>query len=262
MDEPVAALFTQGMVIKEGAKMSKSLGNVVEPDDIVREYGADALRLFIQFAAPPEGDLDWNEQGLEGCFRFLTRIWRLVHRNRERLAAASSIPLNRDLSPEERALTRKLHQTIRKVTADLERVHQNTAIASTMELLNTVADIGENPSVAPSLVREVIEKMTLLLHPFAPHFAEEIWEQLGHPDSLARERWPGFDPELAAEQDVEIAVQVNGKIRSRFTAPVGLAKEATGEMALKDAKVQAALEGKTVRKVIVIPEKLVNIVAN
>jgi len=262
LDEPVKVLFTQGMVIKDGAKMSKSLGNVVEPDEIVREYGADALRLFIQFAAPPEGDLDWNDSGLEGCFRFLTRIWRLVYRNRERLAAASSVPLNRELGADERVLTRKLHQTIRKVTADLERVHQNTAIASIMELLNTIADIGENPSVDPGLLREVIENMALLLHPFSPHFAEEIWEELGHPDGLSCERWPGFDPELAAEEEVEIAVQINGKIKSRFTAPVGLAKEATGEMALEDPKVQAALEGKTVRKVIVIPEKLVNIVAN
>jgi len=262
LDEPVKVLFTQGMVIKDGAKMSKSLGNVVEPDEIVREYGADALRLFIQFAAPPDGDLDWNDSGLEGCFRFLTRVWRLVYRNRERLVAAGPVPEDHEVSPDERLLTRKVHQTIRKVTGDLERVHQNTAIASIMELLNLIAELVEKPSVHPALVRDAIEKMMLLIHPFAPHFAEEIWETLGHSDSLACTRWPEFDAALAAEEEVEIAVQVNGKIRGRFTAPVGLTKEATEEMALKDPKVQAAVEGKTVRKVIVIPEKLVNIVAN
>jgi leucyl-tRNA synthetase len=261
MDEPVTALFTQGMVIKEGAKMSKSLGNVVEPDDIVSAYGADALRLFIQFAAPPEGDLDWNEQGLEGCFRFLTRLWRLACRWMPRIESAGDVSrVAGELTEKERALRRKLHQTIRKVTQDLERLHQNTAIAAIMELLNATGEAEDGESVRPEVMKETLENMVLLLHPFAPHFGEELWETMGHRQTLWDAAWPQFDPELAREESIEIVVQINGKIRSRFLASPDVSREEMETLALQDEKVAAALDGKRVVKVIVIPHRLVNIV--
>ncbi|RPI26956.1 MAG: leucine--tRNA ligase [Acidobacteria bacterium] len=259
LDEPVAALFTQGMVIKEGAKMSKSLGNVVEPDEIVREYGADALRLFIQFAAPPEGDLDWNEQGLEGCFRFLARLWRLAYRWIPRLEGVDQ-QADATADRRERALRRKIHQTIPKVGHDVERLHQNTAIAAIMELLNAAYEAEDQGGVRPAVMREALETMTLLLHPFAPHFAEEMWELLGHRETLWNTTWPQDDPELAREETIEIVIQINGKPRSRFLAPPDVSNEETEALALKDEKVKAALEGKKLIKVIVIPRRLVNVV--
>ncbi len=260
MDEPVTALFTQGMVIKEGAKMSKSLGNVVEPDEIVREYGADALRLFIQFAAPPEGDLDWNEQGLEGCFRFLARLWRLEHRWLPKMAEEGHPEATASAAEREKALRRKLHQTIRKVTQDLERLHQNTAIAAIMELLNAAYEAEDQGGVGPEATREVLENTCLLLHPFAPHFAEELWETLGHTRTLWDAGWPQYDPDLAREETIEIPVQINGKIRSRFSAPPDVSKQDMEALALQDEKVRAALEGKRLIKVVVIPQRLVNVV--
>jgi leucyl-tRNA synthetase len=261
-DEPVTRLFTQGMVIKDGAKMSKSLGNVVEPDEIVREYGADSLRLFIQFAAPPDGDLEWSEQGLEGCFRFLNRVWRLVFRAQGKLAAADTqAPAQGDWSDREKALIRKLHQTIRKVGQDIERMRQNTAVAAIMELLNALQDAEEQGGVRTRALVEGLEKLTLLLRPFAPHFAEAVWERLGHTGALADVSWPEYDPELAREEEIEIVVQINGKVRGRFVAPVGLSDADMEALAMKDVKVGAALEGKSVRKVVIVPGKLVNIVA-
>ncbi len=259
MDEPVTSLFTQGMVIKEGAKMSKSLGNVVEPDEIVREYGADALRLFIQFAAPPEGDLDWNEQGLEGCFRFLTRLWRLEHRWLPKMTEGGH-PEATPVAEREKALRRKLHQTIRKVTQDLERLHQNTAIAAIMELLNAAYEAEDQVGVGPEVMREVLESFCLLLHPFAPHFAEELRENLGYKSTLWDASWPKYDPDLAREEMIEIPIQINGKIRSRFSAPPDVSKQEMEALALKDEKVRAALEGQRLLKVVVIPQRLVNVV--
>ncbi|RPJ86508.1 MAG: leucine--tRNA ligase [Acidobacteria bacterium] len=260
MDEPVSTLFTQGMVIKEGAKMSKSLGNVVEPDEIVREYGADALRLFIQFAAPPEGDLDWNEQGLEGCFRFLARLWRLAYRWLPRLTDGGQPQAGFAAGDREKALRRKLHQTIRKVTHDLERLHQNTAIAAIMELLNAAYEAEDQGGVGSEVMREVLDHFCLLLHPFAPHFAEEVWEMRGHGETLWDAGWPKYDAELAREETIEIPIQINGKIRSRFSAAPDVSKTDMEALALKDEKVQAALEGKRLIKVVVIPQRLVNVV--
>ncbi|MGH9341495.1 MAG: leucine--tRNA ligase [Acidobacteriota bacterium] len=259
-NEPVTCLFTQGMVIKGGAKMSKSLGNVVEPDAIVQEYGADTLRLFIQFAAPPDRDLDWNEQGLEGCWRFLNRVWRLLHANREGIVDKVSNTAGVELSEAGRQLRRELHQTIRKVTDDLERLHQNTAIAAQMEFLNSLYEYAAAGNVDAALMKEVLEMMALMLAPFAPHFAEEMWEVLGHSESLAHAPWPRYDPELAREETIEIIVQVNGKVRSRFSAAPGISKEEMEKRALEDEKVKEFPAGKAIRKVIVIPRKLVNIV--
>ena len=260
-DEPVKRLFTQGMVLKDGSAMSKSRGNVVAPDDVVQKFGADALRLFIQFAAPPERDLDWNERGLEGCSRFLNRLWRLLHRYHDQLGEPGE-PARVELSEQGRALRRKLHQCIRKVTHDLERFHQNTAIAAVMELLNTTseyADRGQQPE--PGLLREVLESIALLLSPFAPHYCEEMWEILGHSDKLTFVQWPTFDPDLVREEEIEIVVQVNGKTRSRFLASPGISKENMQRLALEDEKAKSHIDGKTIRKIIVVAEKLVNIVA-
>jgi len=259
-DEPVTQLFTQGMVLKGGAKMSKSLGNTVSPDQIVNEYGADALRLFIQFCAPPEGELDWNQKGLEGCSRFLSRFWRIVLRYAPALSEAT--PVEGGLSDRGRFLRRKLHQTIRKVTEDLERVHQNTAVAAIMELLNSVYEYVDREDPEPALMREVLGQMTLLLSPFSPHIAEEIWQRLGHEDMLVSAGWPEFDADLAREEEVQIVVQVNGKVRSKFNAPADISQEGLEKAALADERIVAYLEGKTVRKVIVVPKKLVNVVVS
>ncbi|MCH8819230.1 MAG: class I tRNA ligase family protein, partial [Acidobacteria bacterium] len=258
-DEPVSRLFTQGMVLKDGSAMSKSRGNVVSPDEVVQEYGADALRLFVLFAAPPDRDLDWSERGLEGCFRFLNRLWRMLKRVQgENDSSASG---DQELSERGRALRRKSHQTIRKVTHDLERMHQNTAIAAIMELLNAVyeyVDREEQPEAG--LLKEVLEAIALVLSPFAPHFCEEIWESLGHADSITLTPWPTYDPEWAREEDISIVVQVNGKVRSRFPASPGISKDEMQALALGDVKAKAFIEGKTIRKIIVVPDKLVNIV--
>ncbi len=255
-DEPVRELFTQGMVIKDGAKMSKSLGNVVSPDEVVSRYGADSVRLFIQFCAPPDGELDWSRKGLEGCFRFLRRFWRIVLAHVERAGGGGT-----DESDEARNLRRKLHQTIRKVTADIERVHQNTALAAIMELLNAVSVYHEGDGADRGLLQEALETMALLVSPFAPHFAEEVWERLGKPSGTAAlSPWPSFDPELAREEEIQVVVQINGRVRSKFSASPEISGKEMEELALEDEKVQAHTRGKTVRKVIVVPRKLVNIV--
>jgi len=257
-DEPVTQLFTQGMVLKDGAKMSKSRGNTVSPDQIVREFGADALRLFIQFCAPPEGELDWNQKGLEGCYRFLNRFWRIAVR-------FASLDADGRLDPEKisdrsRALRRKLHQTIRKVTEDLDRVHQNTAIAAIMELLNSVYEYVDRETPDPFVMKEVLDQMTLLLFPFSPHIAEEVWQMAGHQKAISSTSWPEFDSELAREEQIEIVVQVNGKVRARFNVPEDTSQKDLEKKALEDERIVCHLEGKKIRRVIVVPKKLVNVV--
>ncbi len=259
MDEPVKKLFTQGMVLKDGAKMSKSKGNTVSPDAIVKDCGADALRLFIQFCAPPEGDLDWNEQGLEGCSRFLRRYWRFVHRFHDVLKqGAGRQPA--ELTEAGKQLLRKLHQSIRRVTEDIERVHQNTAVSAIMELSNALHEYVDREDPDPALLYEVVSKATVLLWPFTPHIADEIWEQLGHDESISAVSWPRFDAELAREEEIEIVTQVNGKVRSKFFAPQEISTDEMESRALADERVAALIGERTVRRVIVVPGKLVNIV--
>ena len=258
-DEPVRRLFTQGMVLKDGSAMSKSRGNVVSPDEVIQEYGADALRLFVLFAAPPDRDLDWSERGLEGCFRFLNRLWRMLRQVQGEIDPSASG--SRELSQRGRALRRKSHQTIRKVTQDLERMHQNTAIAAIMELLNSVYEYsGHEEQHEVGLLKEVLEAIALLLSPFAPHFCAEMWEILGHSESITFTAWPTYDPEWAREEGISIVVQVNGKVRSRFPASPGISKEQMEALALEDEKVKGFIEGKPIRQIIVVPDKLVNIV--
>ncbi|HUV14158.1 MAG TPA: leucine--tRNA ligase, partial [Acidobacteriota bacterium] len=259
MGEPVKKLFTQGMVLKDGSKMSKSVGNTVAPDVIINAYGADVLRLFIQFCAPPEGDLDWNDRGLEGCARFLRRYWRFVQRFRDLLKQGrGSQPA--ELTELGKQLLRKLHQSIRKVTEDIERVHQNTAVAAVMELSNTLHEYADREEPDPALLCEVVSKMAVLLWPFTPHIADEIWEQLGHDETISAVSWPSFDAELAREEEIEIVIQVNGKVRSKFSAPLEISRDEMESRALADERVTALIGERTVRKVIVVPGKLVNIV--
>ncbi len=260
-DEPVERLFTQGMVIREGAKMSKSKGNVVDPDEMVARYGADATRLYVLFAAPPAKDLDWQEAGVEGIDRFLQRVYRLVARNAGRVRAVAG---RGDGSPApesaaERAVRRRLHQTIRRITDDFEeRWHFNTSIAALMELVNELYTSEEQ--LAPPVLREALESLVLLLSPFAPYLSQELWASLGHSDLLLRHPWPSYNPELAREEEVEIVVQINGRLRSRLVAAAGASQEELERRALADPRVAEWIAGKHLVRTIVVPNKLVNIV--
>ncbi len=253
--EPAKNLFTQGMVLKDGTAMSKSKGNVVDPDEMVEKYGADTCRLYTLFAAPPEKDMDWNENSVEGQFRFLGRVYRFVTRNADRL----HITGNSEFNEADRQALRKLHQTVQKITGDFDsRWHFNTSIASLMELTNELYSLEDRLSAAPFV--EILNKLTLMLAPFAPYTAQELWDVLGHQSPVFREPWPQFNPELAKEDQAEIVVQVNGKLRDKIQLSFGTNQEEVKKMALETGKVKPFLIGKQVIKVIVVPDKLVNIV--
>ena len=269
-DEPVERLFTQGMVIKDGAKMSKSLGNVVSPDEMVARFGADAARMYSLFAAPPDRDLDWQETGIEGIQRFLGRVYRFVSRNS---SVETQVPTSPNqtlqatsLPPEARAIQRKLHQTIKRVTDDFQgRWHFNTCIAAIMEFVNELYSqtaVGERASssaIAGSLLADLQRNLVLLLAPFAPYLAHELWEMLGEKANLLKAPWPKYDPELAKEDELEIPVQVNGKLRSKIVVAPGTSEEEIKQKALADEKIQSYIAGKQIVKVI-FTGKLVSIV--
>jgi leucyl-tRNA synthetase len=266
--EPVARLFTQGMVIKDGAKMSKSKGNVVDPVAMCTKYGADTVRLYMLFAGPPEKDLEWSDQDIEGASRFLSRVYRLVAKHSEKLRQVRAWQATADatdLRPEERALLRKAHQTLRRITEDMEeRWHFNTDVALGMELYNDMASADEallSGRVRPEIVKAAIEILTLILALFTPHLADEMWEGLGHEGSALQVRWPAFDAVLAAEDELEIPVQMNGKLRARIRVPASTPDDQLRALALAEPKVQEQLNGRQVVKVIVVPGKLVNVVA-
>ncbi len=253
-NEPAKRLFTQGMVIRDGAKMSKNKGNIVSADDFLRRYGADVARVFSLFASPPEKDLDWQDAGVEGMNRFLTRLYRFVTRNAAAQAAGEAA------NDADRAVLRKLHQTIQKVTSDFEtRWHFNTSLAAVMELTNEL--YNQEAEISPGVLREVMSKTVLLMGPFAPHLAEELWRELGHDGQMLRASWPEADPELAREDQVEVVVQVNGKLRARLAVPRGTGRDELERLAQSDPKTMPHIDGKTIRKVVVVPDKLVNIVA-
>jgi leucyl-tRNA synthetase len=259
-DEPAARLFTQGMVIKDGAKMSKSKGNVVSPDDMIARYGADATRMYALFAAPPDRDLEWQEEGVAGISRFLGKVYRLV----TKYSSTAGVSVAGDQSAKGLALLRTLHQTIAKITQDFNgRWHFNTSISSIMILVNEITaneaamDSGE---IAPGAVGEVFRGLILLLAPFAPFFVAEMWEQIGGEGVVFRTAWPVVNEELAREEEIEIPVQVNGKLVTVVKVPAGSDEAAVKAAALTDAKVMARIEGKSVVKVIVVPGKLVNLV--
>jgi leucyl-tRNA synthetase len=261
VDEPFTNLLTQGMVIKDGAKMSKSKGNVVDPDALITRYGADTARLFSLFAAPPEKDLDWSDQGVDGSFRFLNRVWKLVYETLAFVEGAGPVDAA-ILTEEGRILRRAAHKTIRKVTEDVgDRFHFNTAIAAIMELVNALQGFEpKNDRRNAPVLREALESVVLMLSPFVPHMAAELWEGLGHAESVESAGWPGYDPEAAVDEELLIVVQVNGKLRGRVTVSASAAEDEVKASALADEKVKGYLEGKTVRKVIYVPGKLLNIV--
>ena len=263
LSEPVTRLFTQGMVIKDGAKMSKSKGNVVDPDDMIERYGADTTRLFSMFAAPPERELEWSESGIEGCHRFLVRLWRLFRSLRERLPDRGTPAPEGASTGEAMALRRKTHRTIRRVTDDLgPRMHLNTPVSSLMELSNAVAAIDRGQPSAGCLwaAREALEAIALLLAPFAPHFAEELWEGLGGDPFVTNAAWPDADDALMTEDVVTVVVQVNGKLRARIELPRGASEEVASAAAREDENVAGHLLGMTIAKVIHVPDRLLNLV--
>jgi leucyl-tRNA synthetase len=263
--EPVERLFTQGMVIKDGAKMSKSKGNVVSPDDMVARYGADSARMYSLFAAPPDRDLDWQEDGVAGVSRFLGRVWRIVTKfSAIARAAGASAQVSSETREGGAQLLRKLHQTIARITQDFEgRWHFNTDVAAIMELVNEIQDAdaqlaaGEIP--AP-VVRELLRTLVLLLAPFAPFLAAEMWEQLGEEGAILRAPWPKSDPELAREDEIEVPVQINGKLVNVVRVAAGADSKTLETAALADEKVKARIAGKTLVKVIVVPGRAVNLV--
>jgi leucyl-tRNA synthetase len=242
VDEPFKNLLTQGMVVKDGAKMSKSKGNVVDPDYIVDKYGADTARLFILFASPPERELEWSDAGVEGSYRFLTRVWRLV--TDDNVKASGRSPLS--------DITKKLHKTIKGVTEDIERFSFNTAISKIMELANAMQ--------GQAFDKETAEKLVLLLSPFAPHIAEELWHILGNTKTITSEPWPKHDENLAKESEIEMPIQVNGKLRDKITAQAGISEEKAKELALNSEKIKQAVAGKTIVKTIFAGGRIVNIV--
>jgi leucyl-tRNA synthetase len=271
------------MVLKDGAVMSKSKGNVVDPDEMIGKYGADALRLYVMFVAPPEKEVEWTDAGLEGSFRFLARVWRLVDPLTAALAEGQGIPppAGLRLSEADRALRRKTHDTVRRVGADLyPRAHLNTAISALMELVNELYAYSDasgclktgrrgetdGPLVVPrtetrAVLKEAIEALLRLLAPFAPHMAEELWARLGHAGGLSVAGWPTFDPAVAKAEEVELAVQVNGRVRARITVSADAPDDEVERLALAHPHVQAHTEGKRVEKVVVVRGRLVGVVA-
>ncbi len=283
IDEPFKKLFCQGMVVKDGAKMSKSKGNVVSVDEITNKYGADTARLFILFASPPEKDLEWSVEGVEGSFRFLNRVWRLVNQATSHKPQATSQKKKpeADSLPPVADLHRKVHQTIKKVTEDIEkRFHFNTAISAIMELVNALHLVVNQLTSYPvtqfktgkpanrqtgkpanrQTIEEAIETMVLLLSPFAPHICEELWENLGNKPSIGQKDWPTYDPKAIIEEEILIIIQVDGKLRSRIKVPIDLSDDEVKEKALADGRIKKFISGKKIKRVIVIPKKLVNIV--
>ncbi|HKO05545.1 MAG TPA: leucine--tRNA ligase [Candidatus Acidoferrales bacterium] len=278
--EPFTRLFTQGMVLKGGTAMSKSKGNVVGALDMAQSYGCDAARVYTLFAAPPEKDLEWSEQGMEGCSRFLHKAWRIVSRHASRLpttkpasgaatlgcapSSPSSPSPSASKSPakSDRAILRRAHQTLRRVTRDYEiRWHFNSSVALLMELVNELQSAEPlEKNVSPAVLREALEIFTLMLAPMAPHIAEEFWQALGHEGGLARAKWPAYNEELAREEMVEVVVQVNGKVRARIECEAGLSESELISRAQSDPRVAHWLDSKPIRKTFVVPDKLVNLV--
>jgi leucyl-tRNA synthetase len=262
-DEPVRRLFTQGMVIKDGAKMSKSKGNVVSPDDMVARYGADSARMYSLFAAPPDRDLDWQEDGVAGVSRFLARVYRLAMKY-ARVARSSDDATPDTRNATELRLLRKLHRTIAKITLDFEgRWHFNTCVAAIMELMNELqaadAQLAAGEVSAP-VIRELLRSLVLLLAPFAPHLSAELWEELGEKSAVLRAPWPVSDPELTKEDELEIPVQINGKLVTVVRVAADADSKAIEAAALAGEKIPSRIAGKTIVKVIVVPGKLVNLV--
>lgn len=260
-DEPFKRLLTQGMVLKDGSKMSKSKGNVVSPEEIIGKYGADTARLFILFAAPVDRDLDWSDEGVEGSFRFLKRVWRIIEIFENQIKAGADEYDIKALTPEEKELRHVLHVTLKKVTDDLgERFNFNTAISTIMELVNAFYKFQNNDKLNPGLAREVSVNLIKMLAPFVPHITEELWAELGFEGSVHQQKWPKYDEAATQKDEVEIVLQINGKVRDRIMIPANISKEEMEQAAKDNQRVQELTEGKTIVKMICVPKKLVNIV--
>jgi leucyl-tRNA synthetase len=282
--EPFAQLLTQGMVLKDGAVMSKSKGNVVDPDTMLQQYGADALRLYVMFVAPPENQVEWTDAGLRGIASFLARVWRLVDHWVETIGGEGigAPDAGSELNAAERALRRKTHDTIRRVTVDIEQRQQlNTAVSAMMELVNELYSFSEKTVIGPPgrrteedveragrversqticVMREAVEALVRMLSPFAPHTSEELWERLGFETGLTAAEWPAYDADAAKAEEIVIPVQVNGKVRGRLTVAADISDEELEKRAVADAAVQAYVAGKTVRKIVVAKGRLVSLV--
>ena len=286
INEPFTRLLTQGMVLKDGNVMSKSKGNVVDPDDMIEKVGADALRLYVVFVAPPEKEIEWSDAGLEGSYRFLARVWRLVDQLCETIGGEGiPAPASLELDDAERALRRKTHETIKRVSQDLDpRVHLNTAVSALMELVNELYSfcnqsectrIGRDPDdpgavgvaerpATLAVLKEAVEALVLMLSPFAPHMAEELWERLGHKEGVVAAGWPAYDEQVSRAEQMVVPVQVNGKVRARITVSMDASEEDIKSIALADPQVVRNLEGKAIRKVVVAGgqgSRIVSIVA-
>jgi leucyl-tRNA synthetase len=298
IDEPFTNLLTQGMVCKEVyecskdgylfpeeveeggeglrcrkcggqisigklEKMSKSKKNVVDPEYLIEKYGADTARMFCLFASPPERDLDWSDQGVEGSARFLNRVWRLFYEQHRHLQNVKSLAFGAVLEGNQKSLRQKTHKTVKKVTEDIERFHFNTAISAVMELVNEiyVSEVREGTDeISRRVIREGIETVVILLSPFVPHFTEELWEALGNRGSIIKTPWPDYDPEAVQEEEILIVIQVNGRLRDRMTIPTSYGEEEVKAWALKSERIRKLVEGKEIKRVILVPKKLVNIV--
>jgi len=298
VEEPFANLLTQGMVCKEVyecpkdgylfpdevegqgetlvcrkcggqisigrlEKMSKSKRNVVDPEYLIEKYGADTARMFCLFASPPEKDLDWSDQGVEGSARFLNRVWRLVYEQERHLQDVKPLPIGTALEEDQKSLRQKTHKTIKKVTEDIERFHFNTAISAIMELVNEIYVSGvkdKADDISKGVVCEAIGSGVVLLSPFVPHFAEELWAALGNRTSIVKAEWPDYDPEAVLEDEILIVIQINGKLRDRMTIPASYGQDEVKAWALKSERIRKLVEGKEIKRVILVPKKLVNIV--
>lgn len=256
--EPFRNLLTQGMVLKEGAKMSKSKGNVVSPSEIIDKYGADTARLFILFAAPPERDLDWSDDGVEGSYRFLNRVWRLVQDVKDSMGSDAVMG---ELSQADKDLNFVLNRTVKKVTDDIsDRFNFNTAISAVMELVNELYRYREAGAVNQALLTEAVNKLIMLLAPFAPHMTEELWTSLGHSESVHTVAWPAYDAKALIKEELEVVLQINGKVRDRITVPREISQSELEQLVMTNERILKFIDGREIVKVVLIPQKLVNVV--
>ncbi|MBT5216612.1 MAG: leucine--tRNA ligase, partial [Gammaproteobacteria bacterium] len=260
-DEPFKSLLTQGMVLKDGAKMSKSQGNTVDPEEMINNYGADTVRLFMMFTAPPEQSLEWSDTAINGSFRFLKKLWNTVELKNDQIKSIGSIKGNESFNELQTDLRRKTHKTIAKVTDDIGRRYTfNTAIAAIMELFNHLNIFKMNSDLDKKVVRESIETILLLLSPIVPHICNRLWHEIGNENAIIYERWPVYQKDLTVDDVIEVVIQVNGKLRSRALISADKSKEEMKEIALSDSKIISFIDGKEIKKVIVVPKKLINIV--
>jgi leucyl-tRNA synthetase len=260
-DEPFKNLLTQGMVLMNGAKMSKSKGNTVDPQGLIEKYGADTVRLFIMFAAPPEQSLEWSDSGVEGAHRFLNRVWRLVHQHSEQSPGLVACQSNEGLSKEQKALRLKLHESLQKVSDDIgRRLQFNTAIAACMELLNALAKFEDDSEQGRALMQEALELLVLMLSPMVPHITQALWQQLGKPSLVLDVTWPKVDEAALAQDEIELMVQVNGKLRGKIAVAKDAEKAAILAAAKAEDSVHKFIDGKELVKEILVPGRLVNFV--